>query len=266
MELLSDVGKEELMRKGIKDIVGKFDICFTCRKVFNHFICACGITLVLSFFSENIENYTRENIVAMVAMIFLFICIFDFTYSIMFTVGEYRVGDAGKAKCIETTVETDKNKKIIAVHEAGHAVMAYLKNAGKFDVNMRDGYVTTDYFLVDAQKHRDHIMIVYAGAIAEELVFGYFTTGSFGTANADFENATKMIKEYIVMTDQKISKTLLEEMTPDIISISKEIYAESEELLKNHKNMILRLADILMTKDFLGTEEVREVLLSSAEN
>ena len=54
--------------------------------------------------------------------------------------------------------------------------------------------------------------------------------------------------------------------TFDIISISKEIYAESEELLKNHKNMILRLADILMTKDFLGTEEVREVLLSSAEN
>ena len=26
------------------------------------------------------------------------------------------------------------------------------------------------------------------------------------------------------------------------------------------------LADVLMTKDFLGTEEVREVLLSSAEN
>ena len=255
------------MRKGIKDIVEKFDICLTCRKVFNHFICACGITLVLSFFSENIENYTRENIVTMVAMIFLFMCIFDFTYSIMFRVGKYRVGDAaGKAKCIETHAETDKNKKIIAVHEAGHAVMAYLKNAGKFDVNMRDGYVTTDYFLVDARKHRDHIMVVYAGAIAEELVFGYFTTGSFGTANADFENATKMIKEYIVMTDQKISKTLLEEMTPDIISISKEIYAESEELLKNHKNMILRLADILMTKDFLGTEEVREVLLSSAEN
>ena len=93
--------------------------------------------------------------------------------------GEYRVGDVGKAKCIETTVETDKNKKIIAVHEAGHAVMAYLKNAGKFDVNMRDGYVTTDYFLVDAQKHRDHIMVVYAGAIAEELVFGYFTSVSF---------------------------------------------------------------------------------------
>mgnify|MGYP005981054971 CR=1 FL=1 len=86
MGLLGDVGKEELMRKGIKDIVEKFDICFTCRKVFNHFIDACGITLVLSFFSENIENYTRENIVAMVAMIFLFICIFDFTYSIMFTV------------------------------------------------------------------------------------------------------------------------------------------------------------------------------------
>ena len=54
-------------------------------------------------------------------------------------------------------------------------------------------------------------MIIYAGAASEELVFGQYCSGCFGSETADFESAVRYIKEYIVMTDNTVSKTMLEE-------------------------------------------------------
>ena len=45
-----------------------------------------------------------------------------------------------------------------------------------------------------------------------------------------------------------------------MITLSNDIYAETLESLALHKNMVRHLADILLTKNYLKTEEVKEIL------
>lgn len=104
-------------------------------------------------------------------------------------------------------------------------------------------------------------MVTYAGAASEELIFGHYRSGCFGSEIADFESAARYIKGYIVMTDNTVSKAMLdEEIGQKVITLSNVIYAETIESLTSYKSMIEHLADILLTKNTLKTEEVREIL------
>jgi len=166
-----------------------------------------------------------------------------------------------KIPSAEEIVRKKKDKRIIAVHEAGHAVMAYLKNAPSFDIDMIRGRVITNYYLADAKTHRESILVTYAGTAAEELLLGHFSSGCFGSENADFESAAKSIKSYIVMTDNTVSKMMLdEELWEKSIGLSKELYAETKELLSEHQHLISALADILENADSMSTKEVQELL------
>lgn len=71
---------------------------------------------------------------------------------------------------------------MITVHEAGHAVMSYLKNADTIIVNasLCEPNVVSGYdSVVNAEVVKSMILIKYAGAIAEELIFGHYSAGSF---------------------------------------------------------------------------------------
>ena len=61
------------MRKQFINFIEKLDIHVT--RIVERFITACGITLLLCFFNESIEEHTRDNIVMVVSSIFLFECL-----------------------------------------------------------------------------------------------------------------------------------------------------------------------------------------------
>ncbi|HEX9411722.1 MAG TPA: ATP-dependent zinc metalloprotease FtsH [Actinomycetota bacterium] len=103
-----------------------------------------------------------------------------------------------------TRLISEREKKIIAYHEGGHALVAYLlPNADpvhKISVIPRGralGYTLTlpleDKFLVRRQELIDELAMLLGGRVTEELVFGDITTG----AQNDLDRATKIARQMV---------------------------------------------------------------------
>jgi cell division protease FtsH len=103
-----------------------------------------------------------------------------------------------------TRLISDREKKVIAYHEGGHALVAYLlPNADpvhKISVIPRGralGFTLTlpleDKFLVTRQEMIDELAMLLGGRVAEELTFGDITTG----AQNDLDRATKIARQMV---------------------------------------------------------------------
>nr|MDA3935564.1 ATP-dependent zinc metalloprotease FtsH [Actinomycetota bacterium] len=99
---------------------------------------------------------------------------------------------------------SDEEKKTIAYHEAGHALVGHkLKNTDpvhKISIIARGqalGYTLSmpneDRFLTSRQQMLDNLAMFLGGRVAEELAMGDITTG----ASNDIERATKMAKQMV---------------------------------------------------------------------
>lgn len=159
----------------------------------------------------------------------------------------------------------DEQINIKSVHEAGHAVMAYLQDTKDFEVFMSYDSAKTivAYKSQNAEDVKKMILVKYSGAIAEELLLGELSAGSMGilNSNADFPSATELIKAYIVMTEPIVSKTLLNEELADlIISASNSFYKEATEILSKNKEMLVIISDELKSKDSLKKDEIIQLL------
>lgn len=159
----------------------------------------------------------------------------------------------------------DEQINIKSVHEAGHAVMAYLQDTKDFEVFMSYDSAKTvvTYKSQKAEDVKKMILVKYSGAIAEELLLGELSAGSIGilNSNADFPSATELIRAYIVMTEPTVSKTLLNEELADlIISASNSFYKEATEILSKNKEMLVVISDELKSKDSLKKDEIIQLL------
>ncbi|PIU27153.1 MAG: cell division protein FtsH [Candidatus Aquicultor secundus] len=104
----------------------------------------------------------------------------------------------------KTRLISEKEKKIIAYHEAGHALVAHtLEHADpvhKISIIPRGralGYTLTlpteDKFLVSKSELTDNLAVFLGGRVAEEMVFGEVTTG----AHDDLDKATKVARQMV---------------------------------------------------------------------
>ena len=104
----------------------------------------------------------------------------------------------------KTRLISDREKEVIAYHEAGHALVGYmLPNTDpihKISIIPRGralGYTlslpTEDKFLVAKSELLDDLAMFLGGRVAEEMVFGDITTG----AADDLEKATKMARQMV---------------------------------------------------------------------
>ena len=239
------------------------------------FIMSCGIVLLTCFFNYEILPFERNLISALVFMTFIGLVSFLFVYEL--TVGrrwlldddvavESSFGKAVKSNQIKRCESiAEYNRKVSAVHEAGHAVMAYLEEIENFEVIMSDinPRVVMGPKLLDEKDVKKMILIMYAGAIAEKMLFGNFHSGCFIGEGNDFSKATELIKGYIVMTNPNMSKSLLNvELSEKVILLSKEFWQKAENTLINHKIMIEVLSEQLLKKETLSKEEIKTILES----
>ena len=107
----------------------------------------------------------------------------------------------------KSRVLNDKEKKIVAYHEVGHALVGALMPGGskvaKISIVPRGmaalGYTlqlpTEDRFLMDEGEIRGQIATLLGGRAAEEIVFGSITTGA---AN-DLQRATDLAERMVTM-------------------------------------------------------------------
>ena len=179
-------------------------------------------------------------------------------------------------------VVSEKEKRILAYHEAGHALMSYLMGDAlpvhKVTIVSRGqalGYTlnlpTEDRYLHTKEELVDMMKVFLAGRAAEQVVFGRVTNGA---AN-DLERATALARSMIFeygMGDAVSSRTVradnyaLSEETKRLrdseqARLTDEAYTEAVRLVTKHRTALDRIAHALLEKETLDKEEL-EALLS----
>jgi cell division protease FtsH len=178
-------------------------------------------------------------------------------------------------------VVTEKEKRILAYHEAGHALMSHLMGDAlpvqKVTIVSRGqalGYTLNlpaeDRYLHTKEELVDMMTIYLAGRAAEQVVFGRVTNGA---AN-DLEKATELAREMVFefgMSEIVSSRTMradnyaLSEETKRLrdqeqARLTDEAYDEAIRLLNKHRGSLDRLAAALLEKETLVREEVLALL------
>ncbi len=178
-------------------------------------------------------------------------------------------------------VLTDKERRILAYHEAGHALMSHLMGevapVQKVSIVSRGsalGYTlnlpTEDRYMETKEELVDMMKIALAGRAAEQVVFGRVTNG----AASDLEKATAIARSMVFewgMADVVSSRTLradnyaLSEETKRLrdheqARLTDEAYAEAVRLTEKHRGALDRLSQALLEKETLGREEVIELV------
>jgi cell division protease FtsH len=178
-------------------------------------------------------------------------------------------------------VVSEKEKRILAYHEAGHALMSHLMAglfpAQKVTIVSRGhalGYTlnvpTEDRYLHTREEFVDLMKVYLAGRAAEQVVFGRITNGAANDLERVTELARAMVFEY-GMSEASPSRTMradnyaLSEETKRLrdseqARLTDEAYAEAERLLGKHRRALDRLALALLEKETLVREEMAELL------
>jgi cell division protease FtsH len=178
-------------------------------------------------------------------------------------------------------VLTEKERRILAFHEGGHALMSHLMGSSmelqKVTIISRGqalGYAfytpEEDRYLHTTEELVDQMVIGLAGRAAEEVVFGRVTNGAANDLEKVTEIARAMVFEW-GMAESVSSRTLradnyaLSEETKRLrdseqARLTDGAYSEAIRLLQKHRPALDRLAAGLLEKETLVRDEVLEIL------
>ena len=183
---------------------------------------------------------------------------------------------------------TEKEKKLVAYHEAGHAVVG-LKLEGANDVQkitiiprgQAGGYTMMtpkeETFTSTKDELLESICGLLGGRVAEEIQFKEITTG----AHDDFKKATKiarsMVTEYGMSKlgpmmleepsgntflgrdytkNRNISDIVAHEIDEEMRSIINECYAKTKKILKENKDLLDLIATTLLEEETITKEQI----------
>ena len=207
-------------------------------------------------------------------------------------IGEREIEDAmvkvtmGPEK--KTRVRSDKEKKLVAYHEGGHAVVSrYLKTQDPVHEisiiprGMAGGYTmyrpTEDKSFISKTEMLENIVSLLGGRASEELVLGDISTG----ASNDIERATQIAKamvtkygmskrigtitlgsdqdEVFIGRDWGHEKSYSEEtagiIDEEIKNIIDKAYEQAKAILSEHRDKLDRVAEVLVEKEKITGEE-----------
>ena len=177
-------------------------------------------------------------------------------------------------------VVTEKEKRILAYHEGGHALMSYLVNdpqpVQKVTIVSRGralGYTLNtpqeDRYLHTKEELLDHMKVLLAGRAAEEIVFGAVTNGAANDLERVTELARSMVFEF-GMGDEVTARTMradnyaLSEQTKQLrdeeqARLCDHAFAEAVRLLSKHRRSLDRVAAALLEKETLLRDELSKL-------
>ena len=189
----------------------------------------------------------------------------------------------------KSMIVTEEEKRITAIHEAGHALLAVLLPHAdpihKVTIIPRGMALGLTQQLPVDEKHNysknylvDMIAILMGGRIAEELTTGNITTGAGNDLERATDLARKMVcewgmsdamgpltfgkKEEQIFLGREIAQhTDFSEDTAlridaEVRRIVMDAYSASTELLAKHKKELMDIADALLAREVLDAEQV----------
>ncbi|MCJ7745385.1 MAG: ATP-dependent zinc metalloprotease FtsH [Actinobacteria bacterium] len=198
----------------------------------------------------------------------------------------------------KTRLISDREKEIIAYHEAGHALVAHtLPNADpvhKISIIPRGralGYTLTlpteDKYLVTRSELIDELAMLLGGRVSEEMIFGDITTGD----QNDIEHATKIARQMIMeygMSDKlgpvtlghkqeqvflgrdfvaepNYSDAVAYEIDQEVRRLVEEAHKEAERIITEQRARLDVIAKILIDRETIGKEELMGLLEGDPE-
>lgn len=184
---------------------------------------------------------------------------------------------------------TERDKKITAYHEAGHAILFHvLPDVGPvYTVSIiPTGQGAAGYTMPLPEKDEmfhtkgqmlQEIMVSLGGRIAEEIIFDDITTGASSDIQVATKEARKMVTKYgmsdnigvicyehdddevFIGRDLAHTKSYSEYITGEIDKEVKKIiddcYAKAKEIILEHKDVLEKSAQLLMEKEKITREE-----------
>ena len=178
-------------------------------------------------------------------------------------------------------VVTEKEKRILAYHEGGHALMSHLVGSPqpvqKVTIVSRGralGYTLNtpqeDRYLHTKEELLDLMKVLLAGRAAEQIVFGAVTNGAANDLERVTELARSMVFEF-GMGEGVSSRTMradnyaLSEHTKRLrdeeqARLCDHAFAEALRLLSKHRRTLDKLADAMLEKETLMRPELEELL------
>ena len=187
----------------------------------------------------------------------------------------------------KNTVMTDTEKRLVSYHEVGHALVAALEKhsqpVSKITIVPHTsgalGYTMQmpeeEKFLNTAEELKTELRTLVGGRAAEQLVFGVQTTG----ASNDLQRATALARNMItqygmgkklgLMTTASVEHQYLDgqaymdcaQSTASVVDqevkeLLEETYAQSVQLLQEHRALLDEIAEFLLVKETITGEEL----------
>ena len=182
-------------------------------------------------------------------------------------------------------VVTEKEKRILAYHEGGHALMSHLVGdlipVQKVTIISRGqalGYTlnlpSEERYLHTTEEFQDLLKIYLAGRAAEQVVFGRVTNGAANDLEKVTALARAMVFEYGMSTvvssrTMRADNYALSEETKRVrdqqqAQLTDAAYEDAQRLLRKHRPALDRVANALLEKETLDRDEL-DVLLADVE-
>ncbi|MCD6430638.1 MAG: ATP-dependent zinc metalloprotease FtsH [Deltaproteobacteria bacterium] len=187
----------------------------------------------------------------------------------------------------------DKEKKLIAYHEAGHALAAsLLPNADPLDkvtiiprgqaLGVTEQIPEEERYNLQQSYLHDRIGVMLGGRVSEQMIFGEVSSG----AENDLKQATRLARHMVThwgmseqlgpvafhrgeehiflgreMTQQRdFSEHTAQIIDDEICNLVKSIEKEVMKLLKEHRRLLKNLAEALLGKETLEADDIQSII------
>jgi cell division protease FtsH len=194
-------------------------------------------------------------------------------------------------------VMNPKEKEIVAYHETGHALVAEAlpttdkvhrvsiipRGIGALGYTMQ--LPTEDRYLMTKTELEDRMAVMMGGRVAEELVFNEMSTGAQNDLYRATDVARSMIREYGMserlgpMTFERerrpmfletmmppgtkdYSEATAQEIDQEVAALVDKAHQRARDVLEKERGVLEKAAKILLEKEVLEGEELREILNS----
>jgi len=188
---------------------------------------------------------------------------------------------------------SDQEKKVLAQHEVGHAVLAELLPRAdpvhKVSILQRGlalGYTlqlpTEDRYIMSRSELLDRITVFLGGRVSEELAFQEISTGAADDLKKATDIARHMVTDFgmsqtlgpislgrkyeqpflgrDIMEDRNYSEQVASTIDRELSMIIEDCYERAKSLLGEHNEQVRAVVTVLLERETLTGDEVRAIM------
>jgi cell division protease FtsH len=180
-------------------------------------------------------------------------------------------------------VINDHEKRVVAYHEAGHALCSELlpsvEQVHKISIIPRGGALgytlnlpEEDRYLKSREELLDYMVVLLGGRVAEQVIFDSVTTGASGDLKKVDEISRQMVTEYgmgtsissrrLPTSDYSVSENtrrMVDEEQQELADIA---YRRAHALIRANRDLLEALAKALLEREILERHDISAIVSS----